>query len=168
LEAALDERIGVSDDEWELVMPLLPPERGRGCRPAQDNRRYFEGMMWIARTGAQWRHLPDEYGKWNSVFRRYRRWVTTGVFDAVLETLAELAGRDTAADMIDSTVVRAHHCAVGLKRDSANRGARPIAGRLHHQTPRQMRRQRPPTRLRADARPSSRRSRLCAALPDDR
>ena len=93
---------------------LLPPS-WRGCRPAQDNP-YFEGMMWIARTGAQWRHLPDEYGKWNSVFRRYRRWVTTGVFDAMLETLAELAGRDTAADMIDSTVVRAHHCAVGIKR----------------------------------------------------
>ena len=73
-------------------------------------------MMWIARTGAQWRHLPDEYGKWNSMFRRYRRWVTTGVFDAMLETLAELAGRDTTADMIDSTVVRAHHCAVGIKR----------------------------------------------------
>ena len=72
--------------------------------------------MWIARTGAQWRHLPDEYGKWNSVFRRYRRWGTTGVFDAMLETLAGLAGRDTAADMIDSTVVRAHHCAVGIKR----------------------------------------------------
>ena len=54
--------------------------------------------------------------QWNSVFRRYRRWVTTGVFDAMLETLAELAGRDIAADMIDSTVVRAHHCAVGIKR----------------------------------------------------
>src|SRR3546814_2558177 len=95
---------------------LLPAERGRGVRPAQDNRRYFEGMMWIARTGAQWRHLPDEYGKWNSVFRRYRRWVTTGVFDAMLETLAELAGRDIAADMIDSTVVRAHHYTVGIKK----------------------------------------------------
>src|SRR3546814_1242125 len=116
LEAALGERIGVADEEWALIGPLLPAERGRGCRPAQDNRRYFEGMMWIARTGAQWRHLPDEYGKWNSVFRRYRRWVTTGVFDAMLETLAELAGRDIAADMIDSTVVRAHHCAVGIKR----------------------------------------------------
>jgi len=73
-------------------------------------------MMWIARTGAQWRHLPDEYGKWNSVFRRYRRWVEMGVFDAMLETFAEMAGRDGTADMIDSTVVRAHHCAVGIKR----------------------------------------------------
>jgi transposase len=124
LEAALGERIGVSDEEWELIGPLLPTERGRGCRPAQDNRRYFEGMMWIARTGAQWRHLTDEYGKWGNVFRRYRRWVTTGVFDAMLETLAELAGRDTAADMIDSTVVRAHNCAVGLKRGlSKQRGS---------------------------------------------
>ena len=83
----MGERIGVTDEEWEVIGPLLPPEHGRGCRPAQDNRPYFEGMMWIARTGAQWRHLPDEYGKWNSVFRRYRRWVTTGVFDAMLETL---------------------------------------------------------------------------------
>jgi transposase len=116
LEAALGERVGVSDEEWALIGPLLPPEQGRGCRPAGDNRRYFEGMMWMARSGAQWRLLPDEYGKWNSVFRRYRRWVETGVFDALLETLAEMVARDTSADMIDSTVVRAHHCAAGLKR----------------------------------------------------
>jgi transposase len=116
LEAGLGERIGVTDEEWEVIGPLPPPEHGRRCRPVQNNRPYFEGMMRIARTGAQWRHLPDEYGKWNSVFRRYRRWVTTGVFDAMLETLAELARRDTTADMIDSTVVRADHCAVGIKR----------------------------------------------------
>lgn len=73
-------------------------------------------MMWMARSGAQWRLLSDEDGKWNSVFRRYRRWVETGVFDALLETLAEMVERDTSADMIDSTVVRAHHCAVGLKK----------------------------------------------------
>ncbi|MCP1236920.1 transposase, partial [Gluconobacter kondonii] len=82
----MGERIGLADDEWAIIGALLPPEHGRGCRPAQDNRLYFEGMMWIARTGSRWRHLPDEYGKWNSVFRRYRRWVTTGVFDAMLET----------------------------------------------------------------------------------
>lgn len=72
--------------------------------------------MWIARTGSQWRHLPDKYGRWNSVFRRYRRWGETGVFDALLETLAEMAGRERSADMIDSTIVRAHHCAVGIKK----------------------------------------------------
>jgi transposase len=122
LEAALGERIGVSDDEWALIGPLLPSERGRGCRPAGDNRPYFEGMVWMARTGAQWRHLPDEYGKWNSVFRRYRRWVVTGVFEAMLETLAAVVERDVSADMIDSTVVRAHHCAGLKKRDQEFEG----------------------------------------------
>ncbi|WP_210328544.1 transposase [Mesorhizobium amorphae] len=46
----------------------MPAERGRACRPAQGNRRYFAGMMWMARTGAQWRHLPAEHSKWNSAF----------------------------------------------------------------------------------------------------
>ena len=127
LEAALGERFGVSDEEWALIGPLLPSEHGRGCRPAGDNRRYFEGMVWMARSGAQWRLLPDDYGKWNSVFRRYRRWVETGVFDALLETLAGLVERDTSADMIDSTVVRAHHCAVGLKKGIKR--PRALAGR---------------------------------------
>lgn len=131
LEAVLGERIGVSDEEWALIGSLLPPERGRGCRPAGDNRPYFEGMMWMARTGAQWRHLPDEYGKWNSVFRRYRRWVLTGVFDAMLETLAEMAGRERSADMIDSTVVRAHRCAGGIKKAlSEQKGSGARAGAL--------------------------------------
>jgi transposase len=127
LEAALGERVGVTDEEWALIGPLLPPEHGRGGRPAGDNRRYLEGMMWMARSGAQWRLLPDEYGKWNSVFRRYRRWVEMGVFDALLETLTEMVERDTSADMIDSTVVRAHHCAVGLKKGIRN--TRGLAGR---------------------------------------
>lgn len=73
--------------------------------------------MWIAWTGAQWRQLPRAYGKWNSVFRRFRRWVTTGVFDAMLETPAGALERDGRADMIDSMVVRAHYCPVGIKRD---------------------------------------------------
>ena len=112
----MNERIGVSDAEWLVIGPLLPPERGRWSRPAQDNRRYFEGMLWVARTGSQWRYLPDDYGKWNSVFRRYRRWIKSGIFDAMLETLAELAGQDRKAHMVDSTVIRAHHCAVGIKK----------------------------------------------------
>lgn len=112
----MGERIGVTDKDWAIIGPLLPPERGRWARPAQDNRRYFEGMVWIARTGSQWRHLPDEYGKWNSVFRRFRRWVEIGVFDALVETLSELVQRERSADMVDTTIIRAHHCAVGIKR----------------------------------------------------
>ncbi|MGO4450501.1 IS5 family transposase [Phyllobacterium sp. TAF24] len=152
----MGERIGLSDEEWFVIGTRLPPEHGRGCRPAQDNRLYFEGMMWIAWTGSQWRHLPDEYGKWNSVFRRYRRWVTTGVFDAMLETLAEMVERDATADMIDSTVVRAHHCAVGIKRGlrkprlSVDQGAASAPNSMPKRC------QRPPDRVYPDARPDAR------------
>lgn len=71
--------------------------------------------MWMARSGAQCRLLPDEYGEWNSVFRRYRRRVEVGVFESLPEMLTEMVARDTSADRIDSTVVRAHHCAIGPK-----------------------------------------------------
>lgn len=107
--------VGVTDAEWDVISPLLPPERGRWSRPAHDNRRYFEGMLWIARSGSQWRLLPVEYGNWNSVYRRFRRWCATGVWDALLETLAELGMPDNEAHMIDSTVIRAHQCAAGVK-----------------------------------------------------
>ncbi|GAU85698.1 mobile element protein [Bosea sp. BIWAKO-01] len=102
----MGERIGLTDEEWALIGPLLPDERGRGCRPAQDNCRYFEGMMRLACTGSQWRHLPDDYGKWNGVFRRYWRWLEVGVFDAMLESLSEMVERDPSADMIDTIIVR--------------------------------------------------------------
>jgi transposase len=54
---------------WALIAPFLPPERGRACRPSLDNRRVLEGIVWIARTGAPWRDLPERFGKWNTVWR---------------------------------------------------------------------------------------------------
>lgn len=122
--------------------------------------------MWMARTGDEWRHLPDEYGKWNSVFRRYRRWVETGVFDALLETLAEMVERDTSADMIDSTVVRAHHCAIGLRDQEAQGLGRSRGGfttKLHARCDGHL-----TTRFRPDAGSGARRTGLWPAVPDAR
>ncbi|MBP8217703.1 MAG: transposase, partial [Thauera sp.] len=61
-----DQRL-LSDRDWEILGPLLPPERGRACRPSHDNRLRLEAMLWMARSGAPWRMLPEKYGKWNSV-----------------------------------------------------------------------------------------------------
>lgn len=159
----MGERISVTDAEWAIIGPLLPSERGRWGRPAQDNRRYFEGILWVTRTGSQWRHLPDEYGKWNSVFRRFRRWVEGGVFDAMLETLSDLARRDRRADMVDSTVIRAHHCAVGIKRGlkirrlSAARAAASRPKSMPAATPGAGRSASPSRRVRCTTRKASRR-----------
>ena len=103
----------VTDAAWAIIGPLLPSERGRWARPAQDNRRYFSGMMWIMRTGSQWRYLPGDYGKWNSVYVRFRRWAETGVWDALLQTLVDLGVTNDWAHMIDSTTVRAYSQAAG-------------------------------------------------------
>lgn len=54
----------LSDEEWSIIGALLPPERGRWARPAQDNRRFLNGMLYVLRTGCPWRDMHERYGKW--------------------------------------------------------------------------------------------------------
>ena len=106
----------IDDATWELIVPFLPPERGRRGRPSIDNRLVLEGIFWIARTGAPWRDLPERFGNWNSVWRRFARWRDAGLFEAILEALATSGAGDPTLQMIDSTIVRAHqHSAGGSK-----------------------------------------------------
>ena len=67
-------RLMMSDAEWAFFDPFIHSIRGRGGRPAGDHRLVLDGIFWIARTGAQWRDLPEEFGKWSSVYRQFRRW----------------------------------------------------------------------------------------------
>jgi len=69
----------LSDAAWELIGPLLPPERGRHARPAGDNRRFLNGMLHVLRVGCAWRDIHERYGKWNPVYVRFRRWAQQGV-----------------------------------------------------------------------------------------
>jgi transposase len=105
----------VSDEQWSVISELLPPERGRWARPAQDNRRFLNGMLYVLRVGCPWRDMHERYGKWNSVYVRFRRWAEQGVWDALLETLVELGLTDNWRHMIDSTTVRGHSQAAGAK-----------------------------------------------------
>ena len=105
----------LSDVEWNVIGTLLPSERGRKSRPAQDNRRFLNGMMHVLRVGCPWRDMHERYGKWNSVYVRFRRWAEQGVWNALLETLVELGLTDDWQHMIDSTTVRGHSQAAGAK-----------------------------------------------------
>ena len=105
----------LSDEEWELIGPLLPSERGRWARPAQDNRRFLNGMLHVLRVGCPWRDMHERYGKWNSVYVRFRRWAEQGVWDALLATLVDLGLTDDWQHMIDSTSVRGHSQAAGAR-----------------------------------------------------
>ena len=82
----------LTDEEWAMIGPLVPPERGRWARPAGDNRLFLNGMLYVLRTGCPWRDMHERYGKRNSVYVRFRRWAEQGVWDALLQTLADLRG----------------------------------------------------------------------------
>ena len=69
----------LSEAEWRLLKDLLPPERGRWNRPASDNRSIVNGILWRIRTGAPWRDVPEKYGKWMTVYQRFRRWSRAGI-----------------------------------------------------------------------------------------
>ena len=121
----------MTDEEWALFAPFVVTRSRQGGRPPADHRRVLDAIFWIARTGAPWRDLPSELGHWNSVWRQFRRWTTSGLWDVLLQALADSGGDADALQMIDRTVIRAHHCAAGIKRGFAasRSGARAAASR---------------------------------------
>jgi len=109
----MERRHRLRDDQWEIIKDALPGKQGDPGRTGDDNRRFVEAVMWIARTGTPWRDLPPEYGKWSGVHKRFVRWSKNGVWQMIFNSLAVDA--DTEWLMIDSTIVRAHQHAAGAK-----------------------------------------------------
>ena len=107
------ERFVLTDRIWAMIEPLLPgTSRSRGVT-AKDNRLFLEAVLWRVRVGAPWRDLPPEFGPWNSVFRRFRRWAQAGVFDRIFEAVS--GDPDFEYVLIDGTIISAHHKASGAK-----------------------------------------------------
>lgn len=103
----------ITDENWKRIKELLPGKAGDPGRTARDNRRFVDAVLWMARTGATWRDLPERFGKWNSVYRRFDRWTEKGVWQRVMD---ELQDPDLEWFMLDSTTVRAHQHAAGQKK----------------------------------------------------
>ena len=124
----------MTDDEWAYFEPFLI-HRGGG-RPPRNHRRVLDAVFWLMRTGAPWRDLPEGFGNWNSIFRQFRRWADSGVWDVILEGLAGSGVSDAALQMIDATIIRAHHCAAGGKGGpSATRSVVRVAASQPKSTP---------------------------------
>ena len=82
-------RHDINDKVWELLGPHLPGQRGQWGGIAQDNRRFINAVFWVLRTGAPWRDLSPDYGKWGSVHQRFIRWRKKGVWEKLLEILID-------------------------------------------------------------------------------
>ena len=102
------------DDQWERLRDLVPGGREGQRGPRCDNRRFVDALLWMGRSGARWRDLPERYGDYQAVKRRFYRWVERDVLGGFLAVLA--ADSDLEWLMIDSTVVRAHQHAAGARR----------------------------------------------------
>ena len=116
----------LSDAQWARLAPLLPGKPGDPGRSGADNRLFLEAVLWMARTGAPWRDLHARFGRWNSVFRRFRRWAQKGVFESLFNALSD--DPDFEYVMIDGTIVRVHQHGAGARgglkiRPSADRAA---------------------------------------------
>jgi hypothetical protein len=77
----------LTDEHWEQLRPLLPPQKPQTGRPSVDHRLVVEGMLWIVRTGSSWRELPEHFGPWSTVATRYQRWVKEGLWARILQVL---------------------------------------------------------------------------------
>lgn len=117
----------LKDEQWERVAPLLPGKAGDPGRTGSDNRLFLEAVLWMVRTGAPWRDLPEAFGCWNSVFRRFRRWAQAGLFERLFQILS--GEPDFEYALIDGTIVRVHQHGTGAKGGLAVRpsGARAVA-----------------------------------------
>lgn len=104
----------LNDAQWAFIAPFCLGKKNDPGQTGRDPRRFIEAVLWIVRTGAQWRELPGEFGKWNSVFKRFRRWVKADAFYIMFKALS--AGSDLEYAMIDGTIVKVHRsgrCAKG-------------------------------------------------------
>jgi transposase len=101
-------RHAISDADWDRFKGFLPTHG-----PKNDARRFVDAVLYVARTGIPWRDLPQRFGHWNGVWRRFDRWSRKGVWQKVFDALQD---PDLEWLILDSTVIRAHSCAAGAKK----------------------------------------------------
>jgi putative transposase len=109
----------LTDELWSVMEPLVEQaKRNRGGQaPELPDRMFFEALLYIARTGVPWRDLPDEFGAWDAVYNRFRRWISSGSLAALFVLLTDdPVFEDVRRVLIDSTIVRAHRHAAGAKK----------------------------------------------------
>jgi len=94
----------LSDEEWEVIKPLLPP-KSRVGRPRADDRRIINGILYVLTTGCRWMDMPLEYGSYKTAWRRLERWQDEGVWYRILRELASI--REHGMVSVDSSTVEA-------------------------------------------------------------
>ena len=112
-------RYELSNEQWRRIEHLLPGKNGDPGRTGDDNRRFVNAVLWVLRSGARWSDLPERYGKYKTVHKRFTRWARNGVWERIFESL--IGDADNQYLMLDTTLVRAHQQAATGKGGTAIR-----------------------------------------------
>ena len=105
----------MTDTDWANALEVFRACLPRRGRKAADDRLFLEAMHFFTVENVRWRALPERFGHWNSVWKRFDRLSKAGVFEAFFDTLAEISASAHLTQMFDSTIVRAHVSAAGEK-----------------------------------------------------
>ena len=105
-------RYELTDFEWSIIEPVLP--HGRPGPKRKSDRRVMNGIFWVLRTGAPWRDLPERYGPYTTAYNRFNRWRQAGIWDRLMDAVTKAHGGQV--QMIDSSIVRVHQHASGVKK----------------------------------------------------
>ena len=108
----------LTDNQWKRISPLLPGKPSDPGRSGINNRQALEGILYIVRTGLPWRDLPSRFGKWGTVYQRFRRWAIAGVFDRIFS--ATRGKLDLRTIQVDGTIVKVHQHAAGAPKADAH------------------------------------------------
>jgi len=108
------DRSCLTDRMWDMIAPLCSGKVSDPGQTGGDGRLFVEAVLWIARTGSPWRDLPEKFGHWNSVFKRFRRWVLNGTFERIFNVLSSY-DLDLEYVMIDGSIVKVHRHGQGAK-----------------------------------------------------
>ena len=104
----------LTEIQWRKIRDFLPGRKESCGVTAKDNRLFVNGVLWILRSGARWRDLPPQYGKWKSNHKRFTRWAKQGIWEQVFRAVAKEANNECI--MIDSTMIKAHQHASRIKK----------------------------------------------------
>ena len=112
-------KVKLSDEQWQKIPPVLKTSPQIRLGAGRDVRRFLEAVLWVTRSGAQWRLLPRKYGHRNAVYKRFARWSELKVFEKLFEHLSQ--DRDLECLMTDSTIMRTNACAAGAQKKRAHK-----------------------------------------------